>query len=249
MEVLYPTLKKNQWSESHINPNFFEELVYGRLCETRTRFRIGPVNNNRTAREFENEIVSATIAEFYFWATQKIVDERSPFFRISRESKFAFADYKYFGDLFVSYDENEIKELFGKYLQAFDPYNLELSDLTLWLGSFGCHTPLHYDTYSTNIVLQVHGEKRWLIYPPNRSQSRCDDLSVTSSLPEIRIPYEESSVYSTYDPMQFNNKDADILNRDYIAPYLDVVLTPGDILFIPKHWWHFVETVIDKISI
>jgi len=47
----------------------------------------------------------------------------------------------------------------------------------------------------------------------------------------IRFPYEESSVYCSHDP----------LSQDML-PDVDVCLHPGDILFVPKGWWHFVVT-------
>ncbi len=28
----------------------------------------------------------------------------------------------------------------------------------------------------------------------------------------------------------------------------DIILEPGDVLFVPKHWWHFV-TSLDSITI
>lgn len=50
-------------------------------------------------------------------------------------------------------------------------------------------------------------------------------------------------MYSTYDPRQYNNKKV-----GYIPPDYDITLTEGDILFVPKHFWHFVET-LDAISL
>ena len=107
---------------------------------------------------------------------------------------------------------------------------------TLWLSTYGAHTPLHYDTYGCNLVRQVKGRKRWRLWNPtpsrlthdpvtNGGSRRYDTISSNSSsstssssssslplesnghdrslhlLPVLRIPYEESSVYSTYDPL------------------------------------------------
>ena len=43
-------------------------------------------------------------------------------------------------------------------------------DSTLWVGSRGCHTPLHYDTYGRNLVAQLHGTKRWTLFPPSATE-------------------------------------------------------------------------------
>lgn len=63
---------------------------------------------------------------------------------------------------------------------------------------------------------------------------------IIPTLPCLRIPFEESSVYSTYDPRTFTVNDV-----GHIPPSHSIVLEEGDVLFIPKHYWHFVETVSD----
>ncbi|KAF8795332.1 HSPB1-associated protein 1 like protein [Argiope bruennichi] len=60
-----------------------------------------------------------------------------------------------------------------------------------------------------------------------------------------RIPYEESSVFSSVN----------ILNVDFTChplfknahPHI-ITLEPGDVLFVPKKWWHFVSC-LDNITI
>ena len=130
--------------------------------------------------------------------------------------------------------------------------------LTLWLSTKGAHTPLHYDVYGCNVVMQLKGSKKWQLWQPNRLLSSSTssssspiaqgDPSETSTarskifpkLPCLRVPYEESSVYSTYDP-----RTSSINDVGHIPPSHSFVLEEGDILFIPKHFWHFVETVTD----
>ena len=119
--------------------------------------------------------------------------------------------------------------------------------LTLWLSSQGAHTPLHYDTYGCNLVVQLSGRKRWRLWPPSSQSDSAllppqkSPISQACTAPQhlklscSRIPYEESSIYSTYDP---RSNDP----QNYIAPSYDFMIEEGDILFIPKHYWHFVET-------
>ena len=89
---------------------------------------------------------------------------------------------------------------------------------TLWLGSAGAHTPCHYDTYGSNLVAELQGTKRWRLHPP------------TAPLVPSRVPYEESSVFAT-------TPDAGSLD---LAGSLEVDLRAGELLFVPKHWWHQV---------
>ncbi|CAF4409776.1 unnamed protein product, partial [Adineta steineri] len=99
-----------------------------------------------------------------------------------------------------------------------------------WIGSQGSHTPCHYDTYGINFVAQILGRKRWLLFPPDSAISQL----------QTRIPYEESSVYLDIEPM--------ILDKFHNIDVYDITLEPGDVLFVPKHWWHFVSS-IDSITI
>ena len=57
---------------------------------------------------------------------------------------------------------------------------------TIWIGSAEASTPCHVDTYGCNLVAQIYGTKRWILFPP----------SETSNLYPTKIPYEESSVFS-----------------------------------------------------
>jgi Cupin superfamily protein len=45
-------------------------------------------------------------------------------------------------------------------------------------------------------------------------------------------------VYSTYDPRLCDKNKVGLIPPDY-----DITLDEGDILFVPKHFWHFVETL------
>ena len=75
------------------------------------------------------------------------------------------------------------------------------------------------------MVVQVSGQKRWKLWRPS------SPLQSTA----VRVPYEESSIYNEMDPV----KQATL---QWCPPDYDILLQPGDILIIPKHWWHFVVT-------
>ena len=66
-----------------------------------------------------------------------------------------------------------------------------------------------------NFVAQIVGAKRWLLLPP----------AATSALLPSRIPYEESSVYSS----------ASVEDACGCASLgaMECVLEPGDVLYVP----------------
>jgi HSPB1-associated protein 1 len=68
---------------------------------------------------------------------------------------------------------------------------------------------------------QIHGYKRWLLFPPET------DLRPT------RLPYEESSVFSSIDIIGATMLIEEAKNLP--SPYV-VVCGPGDLLFVPHKW-------------
>ncbi|WP_437828739.1 cupin-like domain-containing protein [Sorangium sp. So ce1153] len=98
-----------------------------------------------------------------------------------------------------------------------------LGSSALWLGPAGTVTPLHYDT--SNILFgQVYGRKRYRMIAPFE----------TSLFEGAR------AMYAARDPEQGS-----------MEPVLvkDVVLEPGEALFIPVGWWHHVRALDASISL
>ncbi|XP_026503547.1 HSPB1-associated protein 1 isoform X2 [Terrapene carolina triunguis] len=60
-----------------------------------------------------------------------------------------------------------------------------------------------------------------------------------------RIPYEESSIFSKVNVV---NPDLKHYPRFTKAQAHVVTLNPGQVLFVPRHWWHYVESV-DPITV
>uniref|UniRef100_A0A915L7K9 JmjC domain-containing protein n=1 Tax=Romanomermis culicivorax TaxID=13658 RepID=A0A915L7K9_ROMCU len=73
--------------------------------------------------------------------------------------------------------------------------------------------------------------KRWTLFPPRS----------TPILRPTRLPYEESSVFSRIDLLHAADDETFV---EKSAPRM-VILEPGDILLVPKHWWHFVQCLDD----
>lgn len=109
-------------------------------------------------------------------------------------------------------------------------------EAVFWYGSTGAHTQCHYDTYGTNVIVQVHGRKRWCLFSPNQ----------TTCLYPTRVPYEESSVFSRVDVHQPDYERHPLFAQ---ADCWEVILQPGDVLHVPRHWWHDVESLETSISV
>lgn len=99
----------------------------------------------------------------------------------------------------------------------------------LWLGPKGTITPIHYDILN-NMFVQIYGHKKVTLIPALQQPYMYNDASVYSS-----------STFPKYATDQFP-----LLNK---TTPIEIILTPGDALFIPVGWWHMVESQDTSISL
>lgn len=99
---------------------------------------------------------------------------------------------------------------------------------SLWLGPAGTVTPLHHDTLML-FHTQILGRKRWQLISP-------------LELPKL---YNRQRVFSPVDPGQ-----PDLARFPAFAgvKVLDVVVEPGETMFLPLGWWHQVSSLDVSVS-
>lgn len=103
----------------------------------------------------------------------------------------------------------------------------------LFIGGNGTNTGLHCAPGS-NLFTQVYGTKRWYIYPTSYTPALAPEVA--------RTPF----FYTLLDVERPN------LDRYPLAPYAsgwEVVLQPGDILYVPPFFWHQVHNLSDSIAV
>ncbi|RYH19434.1 cupin-like domain-containing protein [archaeon] len=104
----------------------------------------------------------------------------------------------------------------------------------LWLnGIKGATSPCHQDPFN-NILIQIYGHKRVLLFSPKDS----------------------SNLYPALDTLQKNTSRVDFDNIDYDrnpllkdATGFEAVLSPGDGIFVPFKWWHFCKSLSKSCSV
>ena len=99
----------------------------------------------------------------------------------------------------------------------------------LWFGPKGTFTPLHHDL-TNNMLVQIYGRKKVTLIPA---------LQVSSL-------YNDKGVYSATDFPDIDMKKHPLMEN---ATPMEIIIEPGDALFIPIGWWHCVESLDVSISL
>ena len=130
----------------------------------------------------------------------------------------------------------------------------------IWFGPHGTISPLHYDPLD-NLLMQMVGSKRVLLYPPynahHYSQSDHDNYNNSSDGHEDNNGEIQDWYYAGTNHQQYNTSPIDVEHPDYelfpqfknAPPALEGILGVGDILYIPKKWWHHVCSLETSISV
>lgn len=98
-----------------------------------------------------------------------------------------------------------------------------------WLGPAGTITPFHHDL-TNNFMLQLAGRKRVRLVAP------CDT-------PRL---YNQRHCFTPVDGRAI---DIDRFPAMAGVPIPECVLEPGEILFLPVGWWHYVEALDTSITV
>jgi len=102
-----------------------------------------------------------------------------------------------------------------------------------WMGPAGCTSALHFDPYH-NFYVQFWGRKKWVIFP----KAQQDLLYVPSKL-QMRH----------FSPIDFEAPDLAQYPKYAAASPIELTLEPGETLFLPEGWVHYVETVEFAIAL
>lgn len=109
----------------------------------------------------------------------------------------------------------------------------KLYSVMMWIGPYGCSSPLHFDPLD-NALMQFVGVKKVLLFPPEATVYAGEDGNQSNTSP---INFEE--------PL-------DLVKFPLLAtlpPPIACTLTPGDLLYIPRRWWHQVRTIETSLSV
>lgn len=98
----------------------------------------------------------------------------------------------------------------------------------LWLGPAGYTTGLHTDEIAVNLLAHFAGRKTVTLYPPSQTPLL---------YPQTERPVEDGM----YSAVNVIAPDLERHPRFAEATPLVCELAPGDLLYIPRGWWHWVR--------
>jgi hypothetical protein len=94
----------------------------------------------------------------------------------------------------------------------------------LWIGAAGTVSPLHRDI-AHNLIFQLEGKKRFWLWP---RAEKLDPHPLLSGLGN----------FSRVDP-----ETRELPRR------IEVILEPGEVLFLPSLWWHHTRALARSLSV
>lgn len=162
-----------------------------------------------------------TLCNFFRWTNGEFLLEDLP--EVTLLTHWGYLSYAHLGPLLDSLGSESVMETFDAALplRRLGICNTA-RDCALWVGTEGSFTPLHRDSYGFNLVFHWKGTKEWKLWPPNSCQR------------SFRLPFEESTIWS--DESAFTESP------------LVAELVAGDLLVVPRHWWHLVRATSTSVS-
>ncbi|KAH8380032.1 hypothetical protein KR009_008565 [Drosophila setifemur] len=106
-------------------------------------------------------------------------------------------------------------------------------DIKAWLGPAGTISPMHYDP-KHNLLCQVFGSKKIILAAPKDTENL--------------YPHESEFLGNT-SQIDAANLDFDSHPLVRKVKFFELLLQPGDCLYMPPKWWHYVRSEAPSFSV
>ena len=126
--------------------------------------------------------------------------------------------------------DSEINDFFSKYFMNIG----HIKTNALWIGPNQSKTGLHYDKDHINLLCQVKGEKKIVLFSPLQTPYLYQSDK-----------YDNGAILSHINFWNPDLKKYPLFNQ---AKYVEIILHEGQILIIPPFWWHAIENIGDNIA-
>lgn len=110
-----------------------------------------------------------------------------------------------------------------------------LKSYAVWMGLKGSKTGIHYDKDYRNYLCQIYGKKKIYLWSPNDTKYMYQSDK-----------YEKCAGLSKINLWDIDNETKyPLFNK---AKCIEIILNPGEIIYIPSYWWHAVENITDNLA-
>ncbi len=128
-------------------------------------------------------------------------------------------------------ERDDMKSLFNDFIMFPEFLNpAETSGrVFFWFGPAGTITPLHHDPVNL-FMAHVYGRKRWRLISPHQTPYLYNYVGVFSKVDCENPDYQKYPLFKN-------------------VKMIEVVLEPGEIIFVPVGWWHQVKALDVSIAL
>ncbi|KAF9435771.1 Lysine-specific demethylase 8 [Entomortierella beljakovae] len=128
--------------------------------------------------------------------------------------------------------------------------------LNAWFGPCGTVSPMHTDPYH-NLLAQVVGKKYIRLYSPKESSklycygSRSERAGEGEDEVEGNDESQGQETTMLGNTSQVNIENPDLGQHPLFAEaeYVETILGPGELLYIPFQWWHYIRSLSISFSV
>ena len=118
-----------------------------------------------------------------------------------------------------------------------------------WLGPRASTSPLHFDPLD-NLLMQIMGRKViWLFPPSHHKDGVSNNHNSHTTWHYAGDGGRQQSNTSPINPEQYDVSQYPVLAEQGPVVARTCVLHPGDVLYIPSKWWHYVRSVDTSASV
>ncbi|KAF9121489.1 hypothetical protein BGW39_010499 [Mortierella sp. 14UC] len=119
--------------------------------------------------------------------------------------------------------------------------------LNAWFGPRGTVSPMHTDPYH-NLLAQVVGRKYIRLYAPKET-SKLYCFGNEAQDEEGQTGESGGSMLGNTSQVNVEKPDLERHPLFAEAEYVETILGPGDMLYIPFQWWHYIRSLSTSFSV
>lgn len=127
-------------------------------------------------------------------------------------------------------------QILDKLSNRFDPPRKITKQYAFWMGGEGTKTGIHYDKDYRNLLCQIYGTKKIYLWNPDQTEFLYPSSKYDTSACLSKVNFWDDNDFKKYP--NFNK-----------SKFIEIILHPGQILYIPPYWWHAVENISTNIAI